>query len=152
MATLILATPLFATINPSRSQNSTLHLTTTMSSGATSHEPTSVASFSLPTGSGCRRNGTRIYTVPEPRVTPPPAGGGVFFEPGSESSVAGVEAKFRQTTYYTCVTWPTTVHCGWHEPILDASMDAAWAQYDSRRAAAWAVLISATVLALLLSS
>jgi len=32
--------------------------------------------------------------------------------------------RFRQTTYWSCVQWPgvSTAHCGWHEPILDASM------------------------------
>lgn len=32
-----------------------------------------------------------------------------------------INLKFVQTTYWSCVQWPTTVHCGWHEPILDAS-------------------------------
>ncbi|KIH91198.1 hypothetical protein SPBR_02100 [Sporothrix brasiliensis 5110] len=33
--------------------------------------------------------------------------------------------KFVQTTYYSCVTLGTYSHCGWHEPILDASTSAA---------------------------
>lgn len=32
--------------------------------------------------------------------------------------------RFVQTTYTTCVTFPNSVHCGVHEPILDASNDA----------------------------
>jgi len=31
------------------------------------------------------------------------------------------KARFVQTTYYSCVTRGTYSHCGWHEPILDAS-------------------------------
>ncbi|KAK3934748.1 hypothetical protein QBC46DRAFT_70237 [Diplogelasinospora grovesii] len=33
----------------------------------------------------------------------------------------GDAIKFVQTTYYSCVTMGTYSHCGWHEPILDAS-------------------------------
>ncbi|TGJ80015.1 hypothetical protein E0Z10_g8743 [Xylaria hypoxylon] len=29
--------------------------------------------------------------------------------------------KFVQTTYWACATFPSETHCGWHEPILDAS-------------------------------
>ena len=32
-----------------------------------------------------------------------------------------VNLKFKQTTYYTCVTIGTYSHCGTHRPILDAS-------------------------------
>ncbi|KAI0012590.1 hypothetical protein F4779DRAFT_614315 [Xylariaceae sp. FL0662B] len=32
----------------------------------------------------------------------------------------GMGAKFVQTTYWSCVTFPLETHCGWHEPILDA--------------------------------
>lgn len=31
-------------------------------------------------------------------------------------------AKFVQTTYWSCVTFPLETHCGWHEPILDAGV------------------------------
>lgn len=33
--------------------------------------------------------------------------------------------RFVQTTYWSCVTYVTTSHCGWHEPILDASTSSA---------------------------
>ncbi|KAK8102177.1 hypothetical protein PG984_015323 [Apiospora sp. TS-2023a] len=49
-----------------------------------------------------------------------------------------INLKFVQTTYWSCVQWPTTVHCGWHEPILDASNGAGSpgrGQEGSRRAA-----------------
>jgi hypothetical protein len=58
-------------------------------------------------------------------------------------------AKFKQTTYYSCVTWPTTVHCGWHEPILDASMDAG-RRNDSKTSALWAAIVALAMAGLLL--
>ena len=33
----------------------------------------------------------------------------------------GLEQKFVQTTYWACATLGSEAHCGWHEPILDAS-------------------------------
>jgi len=41
--------------------------------------------------------------------------------PGTDPDWNGGGAKFVQTTYYSCVTRGTYSHCGWHEPILDAS-------------------------------
>ncbi|KAI1362587.1 hypothetical protein F5Y08DRAFT_271051 [Xylaria arbuscula] len=35
-----------------------------------------------------------------------------------------LEQKFVQTTYWACATVGTEAHCGWHEPILDASSGA----------------------------
>lgn len=29
-----------------------------------------------------------------------------------------LQGKYHQTTYWSCVTIATQVHCGWHEPIL----------------------------------
>lgn len=29
-----------------------------------------------------------------------------------------LQEKYHQTTYWSCVTIATQVHCGWHEPIL----------------------------------
>ncbi|KAI6090632.1 hypothetical protein F4821DRAFT_21357 [Hypoxylon rubiginosum] len=58
----------------------------------------------LPTGTG--HYGPKI--TPSPEFNPP---GGNFHEIG---------AKFVQTTYWSCVTFPLETHCGWHEPILDA--------------------------------
>ncbi|OTA77629.1 hypothetical protein M434DRAFT_44879, partial [Hypoxylon sp. CO27-5] len=31
-----------------------------------------------------------------------------------------MNAKYVQTTYWSCVTFPLETHCGWHQPILDA--------------------------------
>ncbi|KAI1778491.1 hypothetical protein F4818DRAFT_302884 [Hypoxylon cercidicola] len=59
---------------------------------------------SMPTGTVS--NGPQI--TPSPEFDPP---GGNFHEIG---------AKFVQTTYWSCVTFPLETHCGWHEPILDA--------------------------------
>ncbi|KAI1162866.1 hypothetical protein F5B18DRAFT_622465 [Nemania serpens] len=33
----------------------------------------------------------------------------------------GEGEKFVQTTFWACETFPLETHCGWHEPILDAS-------------------------------
>jgi hypothetical protein len=44
--------------------------------------------------------------------------------PAAETTPAPVlhdAQRFVQTTYTTCVTFPNSVHCGVHEPILDAS-------------------------------
>ncbi|KAI2465408.1 hypothetical protein F4781DRAFT_27068 [Annulohypoxylon bovei var. microspora] len=46
--------------------------------------------------------------TPSPELDPP---GGNFHEMG---------AKYVQTTYWSCVTFPLETHCGWHQPILDA--------------------------------
>ncbi|KAI1200253.1 hypothetical protein F5X97DRAFT_98365 [Nemania serpens] len=35
--------------------------------------------------------------------------------------------KFVQTTFWACETFPLETHCGWHEPILDASNSGAGA-------------------------
>ena len=45
-------------------------------------------------------------------ITPPP---------DATAVTAATGAKFVQTTYYSCVTIGPDSHCGWHEPILDAS-------------------------------
>ncbi|KAI1451807.1 hypothetical protein F4805DRAFT_70900 [Annulohypoxylon moriforme] len=46
--------------------------------------------------------------TPSPELDPP---GANFHEMG---------AKYVQTTYWSCVTFPLETHCGWHQPILDA--------------------------------
>lgn len=101
------------------------------------------------TAGGCSVNRTATFSVP--KVTAPPAGG-EFFEPlgGSGASRDDIAAKFRQTTYYSCVTWPNTVHCGWHEPILDASMDSAASRYGSRASAVRAGAVALVIAGLLL--
>jgi len=40
--------------------------------------------------------------------------------------------RYRQTTYYTCVTQGLTEHCGWHRPILEVS--GAWGLGEPGRA------------------
>lgn len=127
------------------SSTQSISSTTTNFSRPTTLSPTPVSSLSAPTRGPRGRNMTTTAITINAKVTPAPATGGVFFEPGSRGNAAGVEAKFRQTTYYTCVTWPSTVHCGWHEPILDASMNAAGSQYDSRSAAIWAGVVGSVV-------
>ncbi|KAI0151489.1 hypothetical protein BJ166DRAFT_536180 [Pestalotiopsis sp. NC0098] len=93
-----------------------------------------IVPLSSPVKTLCRgngRNSTLLATGTLPTVTPAPMGG-IFHEPGSTGAAV---AKFRQTTYYTCVTWPSTVHCGWHEPIVDASMNGVRSHHDRRRGA-----------------
>lgn len=48
-------------------------------------------------------------------------GGGLVPGNRTRHHYNSVNMKFVQTTYWSCVQWPTTMHCGWHEPILDAS-------------------------------
>ncbi|KAK9783698.1 hypothetical protein SCAR479_00257 [Seiridium cardinale] len=140
MVTTVQASPFTAAASISSRNSSTLSTATTFAKALLS-SPTATTTVPAPTKGGCGQNATASSAVPDVRVTPPPAGG-VFFEPGSEANAADVNVKFKQTTYYTCVTWPSTVHCGWHEPILDASMDGAWSQYDSKRAAMLAVFFA----------
>ncbi|OAA65827.1 hypothetical protein SPI_02614 [Niveomyces insectorum RCEF 264] len=58
---------------------------------------------------------------PPPPPPPPPA---TTEAATSAAAAAGQAEKFRQTTYYTCVTMGSYSHCGWHEPILDVSTSA----------------------------
>ncbi|OIW23562.1 hypothetical protein CONLIGDRAFT_637526 [Coniochaeta ligniaria NRRL 30616] len=43
---------------------------------------------------------------------------------GGEADAGAPDERFVQTTYWSCVKQPgvATAHCGWHEPIIDASM------------------------------
>lgn len=112
----------------------------------------STVPFSSPIHSKCHDNGrnlTSTNTASVARVTPAPTGG-VFFEPGGTigTGTGAAVAKFRQTTYYTCVTWPSTVHCGWHEPIVDASLNTAPHYANGRRMAIGAGLSAMVVAAL----
>jgi hypothetical protein len=37
------------------------------------------------------------------------------------------------TTYWACQTWPLTVHCGWHTPVLEGGDEiAAAGRVDGR--------------------
>lgn len=53
---------------------------------------------------------------PEPEIT---------VRPNKDAASDNAALRFLQTTYWSCVTSPVTVHCGWHEPILDANMNTA---------------------------
>jgi hypothetical protein len=56
-------------------------------------------------------------TAPPAEITP---------VPGSLESADGESVeRLVQTTYYSCATIGTYTHCGWHEPILDASTNSA---------------------------
>ncbi|KAI1847683.1 hypothetical protein JX265_013926 [Neoarthrinium moseri] len=116
---------------------------------STAAAPTGVVPPSgRPTGH-CHRNGTATVSVP--KVTPPPAGGSFFESLEGGGSGAAVVAKFRQTTYWSCVTWPSTVHCGWHEPILDASMNSG-DRRSSEKPAIWARFTAVVAVGLILGT
>ncbi|KAK0653070.1 hypothetical protein B0T16DRAFT_388223 [Cercophora newfieldiana] len=57
-----------------------------------------------------------------PAITAPPEGdtsGGEWWHTGVDGN--GDTFRYRQTTYYTCVTQGLKEHCGWHRPILEVS-------------------------------
>ncbi|KAK0755132.1 hypothetical protein B0T18DRAFT_400729 [Schizothecium vesticola] len=64
---------------------------------------------------------------PAPAITPPPdAAAAITEDSGDDGWQTGIDAngklfRFRQTTYYSCVTQKTASHCGWHRPILEVS-------------------------------
>ncbi|KAJ3566347.1 hypothetical protein NPX13_g7164 [Xylaria arbuscula] len=60
------------------------------------------------------RHSTTTARIPE-QTTPTPT---------PTVSDLNLEQKFVQTTYWACATLGTEAHCGWHEPILDASSGA----------------------------
>ncbi|KAK5634355.1 hypothetical protein RRF57_010069 [Xylaria bambusicola] len=62
-----------------------------------------------------RMNHNTTYAKP-PKTTPAPT-------PTLDVDV-DLQQKFVQTTYWACATLGTEAHCGWHEPILDASSGA----------------------------
>ncbi|KAI2606284.1 uncharacterized protein GGS25DRAFT_523950 [Hypoxylon fragiforme] len=98
------------------------------------------ASHILPTGTRGGEGLRHPHPAKAPTITPSPElPGGNFHELGG-----GANVKFVQTTYWSCVTWPSETHCGWHEPILDAS-NAARGVSDSGRAALWAGVVVVVV-------
>lgn len=67
---------------------------------------------------------------PAPRITPPPDAAAAIADDSGDSGddgwQTGIDAngklfRFRQTTYYSCVTQKTASHCGWHRPIVQVS-------------------------------
>ncbi|CAK7212727.1 hypothetical protein SCUCBS95973_001561 [Sporothrix curviconia] len=60
-----------------------------------------------------------------PSDAPAPAPPAASITQAPQATRKGQADKFVQTTYYSCVTMGTYTHCGWHEPILDASTSAA---------------------------
>ncbi|PSS20598.1 hypothetical protein M430DRAFT_34827 [Amorphotheca resinae ATCC 22711] len=49
-------------------------------------------------------------------TTPSPQVGTITAPPSLED--VNFQQKWHQTTYWSCVTIHTQVHCGWHEPVL----------------------------------
>lgn len=65
-----------------------------------------------------------------PAITPPPDAAAAITDDsadgGDDGWQTGIDAngkvfRFRQTTYYSCVTQKTASHCGWHRPIVEIS-------------------------------
>lgn len=65
-----------------------------------------------------------------PAITPPPDAAAAITDDSGDSGddgwQTGIDAngklfRFRQTTYYSCVTQKTASHCGWHRPIVEIS-------------------------------
>jgi len=68
----------------------------------------SASSSALP-GPSEALSASSIVDTADPTITAP----AVLSEGG-----AGVQEKYHMTTYWSCVTVATQVHCGWHEPVL----------------------------------
>ncbi|KAI1400561.1 hypothetical protein F4819DRAFT_365307 [Hypoxylon fuscum] len=130
-------TAIFSRPNPSPSPSSTATLVaafpTATISGNGIHPPHfNGTGYSFPRPTGGADCGTRNTALPlslnatahvptgtaakAPKITPSPE----FDPPGGNFHEIGGGAKFVQTTYWSCVTFPLETHCGWHEPILDA--------------------------------
>lgn len=64
-----------------------------------------------------------------PAITPAPDAAAAITDDsgdGDDGWQTGIDAngklfRFRQTTYYSCVTQKTASHCGWHRPIVEIS-------------------------------
>ena len=57
-----------------------------------------------------------------------------------------LKERFLQTTYYTCITKGTYSHCGWHKPIIDATLNHGSARRPSALLG-WTVAAAAGLLA-----
>ncbi|KAK4443079.1 hypothetical protein QBC34DRAFT_214067 [Podospora aff. communis PSN243] len=66
---------------------------------------------------------TAVGAAVAPAITPAPAegdtSGGEWWHTGVDGN--GDTFRYRQTTYYSCVTQGSREHCGWHRPILEVS-------------------------------
>ncbi|TGO42286.1 hypothetical protein BHYA_0010g00460 [Botrytis hyacinthi] len=54
--------------------------------------------------------------------------------------------KYHLTTYWSCVTLQTFVHCGWHEPILEGGTEIAGASCGSCNAGKVALMAAGAVM------
>ncbi|TPX06692.1 uncharacterized protein E0L32_002188 [Thyridium curvatum] len=78
---------------------------------------------------------------------PPPADPAITPAPATVDMLDQAGNNFIQTTYYTCVTVGSYSHCGWHEPILDASSGADAGQVCVWHKAALAVIATVVIIA-----
>ncbi|KAI0399618.1 hypothetical protein F4802DRAFT_29299 [Xylaria palmicola] len=116
--TLASPTTTTTTTTATMTTTTTTTTTTTRSGSRTSMSGSPTHAHNPPIGMG---PGFVGITFPQPTAastpTPTPT-------PGPDRELLqAVEGgvKFVQTTYSACVTFPHETHCGWHEPILDAS-------------------------------
>ncbi|KAJ8062192.1 hypothetical protein OCU04_008746 [Sclerotinia nivalis] len=58
-----------------------------------------------------------------------------------------LQEKYHQTTYWSCVTLKTYVHCGWHEPILAGGTEIAGAECGSCNGGRMALMAAGMVVA-----
>ncbi|KAF7953106.1 hypothetical protein EAE96_006325 [Botrytis aclada] len=58
-----------------------------------------------------------------------------------------LQEKYHLTTYWSCVTLQTFVHCGWHEPILAGGTEIAGAVCGSCNAGRVALVAAGAVMA-----
>ncbi|KAF7914869.1 hypothetical protein EAE99_010423 [Botrytis elliptica] len=57
-----------------------------------------------------------------------------------------LQEKYHLTTYWSCVTLQTFVHCGWHEPILAGGTEIAGASCGSCNAGKVALMAAGAVM------
>ncbi|KAI0106574.1 hypothetical protein F4776DRAFT_436784 [Hypoxylon sp. NC0597] len=71
------------------------------------------------------KNRNTVFPLDEPTSSSTMAASNPKITPSPELNPPGanfheMNAKYVQTTYWSCVTFPLETHCGWHQPILDA--------------------------------
>jgi hypothetical protein len=103
--------------------------------------PTPTASITTPTGTAVLKTETLANGTSNARTTTTAVLGDVEID-----SLVEDQQKFIQTTYWSCVAFARETHCGWHEPILDASSSAARTNRDPNKRLASRVVVVVAVL------
>jgi hypothetical protein len=79
----------------------------------------------------------------EPQITEPP-------EILNGDVDQQLQEKYHMTTYWSCVTIATQVHCGWHEPVLPGGNEIAGAPGRKQGGFAWTMGLVVAVIGILL--